>query len=243
VSGLEERIEVLRNSRRLDGVFLEHYFRYRFAAGLVRSRTVLDCACGTGYGSFILAQKAKRVVGVDIDGEATAIARREWSKPNIEYRLADFHDLDGRLESFDVAVSFETIEHVAEPEYFLDKLGACLTGTGSLIVSTPNRLEYRKGLPPNPCHIREFTADEFRDMLNARFRSVQLFGQLRIREDDGSIAAGPALRWRRRSAEILSQSSLGYAVYRARMRRRFEIVPFSSRKRYCYFVAVCRGNR
>ena len=45
----------------------EHLHRYAIAARLAEDRDVLDIASGEGYGSFLLAQSARSVVGVDID--------------------------------------------------------------------------------------------------------------------------------------------------------------------------------
>ena len=44
----------------------EHINRYRFATALVGNQRVLDIACGSGYGSFILSEKASSVIGIDI---------------------------------------------------------------------------------------------------------------------------------------------------------------------------------
>ena len=44
----------------------EHLHRYAVAVGLVSGRSVLDIACGEGYGSWLLSDAAKTVVGVDL---------------------------------------------------------------------------------------------------------------------------------------------------------------------------------
>ena len=46
-------------------VIRQHIARYEFASELVVGKTVLDVACGSGYGSVMLGEKgAKRVLGV-----------------------------------------------------------------------------------------------------------------------------------------------------------------------------------
>ena len=51
-------------------VQLEHLHRYAFAKSLVHNKTVLDIACGEGYGSALLSETAKYVTGVDIESRA-----------------------------------------------------------------------------------------------------------------------------------------------------------------------------
>lgn len=43
----------------MNGMLLEHIARYYFATPYVRGR-VLDIACGTGYGSHLVAKERKR---------------------------------------------------------------------------------------------------------------------------------------------------------------------------------------
>ena len=55
-------------------IWYEHWHRYAAVAPLARGKRVLDAACGEGYGSFLLAQPAQRVIGVDVAPEAIAHA-------------------------------------------------------------------------------------------------------------------------------------------------------------------------
>ena len=45
----------------------EHVLRYEFAARFAHGAKVLDLACGSGYGSRLLAATAASVTGVDVD--------------------------------------------------------------------------------------------------------------------------------------------------------------------------------
>ena len=48
-------------------VLYEHLHRYFFAADLAEGKRVLDLGCGEGYGSAILAERAKDVLGIELD--------------------------------------------------------------------------------------------------------------------------------------------------------------------------------
>src|SRR5438132_386474 len=111
----------------------EHLARYWWAASLVSGRRVLDAGCGTAYGSEILARAgASEVVGVDADPAAVKEARASTTGVTLE--VGDARDLPHPDRSFDVAVCFEVIEHVDDPETILDELRRVLGGDGLLVV-------------------------------------------------------------------------------------------------------------
>src|SRR5437867_12885684 len=63
----------------------EHLERYRFASQFVNDRTVVDCACGDGTGTRLLAQaRAKRVHPFDASPEALAMARKTLPRTHAE---------------------------------------------------------------------------------------------------------------------------------------------------------------
>jgi SAM-dependent methyltransferase len=151
-------------------VHAEHLARYRFAAQLARSLRVLDVACGEGYGAQILAAGgASAVVGADVDERAVAHARSRY--PEAEFVTADVAKLPFEDGSFDLVVSFETIEHVQRPEEALAELRRVLAPDGLLVISTPNKHQY---LVENEFHEREFTHEEFVALLGGLFPSVEL---------------------------------------------------------------------
>jgi 2-polyprenyl-3-methyl-5-hydroxy-6-metoxy-1,4-benzoquinol methylase len=153
-------------------VHAEHLARYRLAAQLAPGRRVLDVACGEGYGAALLAAAgASSVVGVDLD-EATVEHAR--ARHGIEARVGDVRSLPFEDGAFDLVVSFETIEHVEEPERALDELARVVAADGLVVVSTPNASQY---LVENEFHVREFGHAEFVALLEGRFPAVRLLFQ------------------------------------------------------------------
>lgn len=156
----------------------EHVSRYAFAGALAAGRDVLDAGCGSGYGSDLLAGRgARSVLGVDVSAEAVGYARATYRRPNLSYGVMSVTELALPDRSRDLVVSFEVIEHLHEQERLVDEAARVLRDDGLFVVSTPNRLVYRKGLAPNPYHARELSAGEFRDLLGRRFPQVRLFSQ------------------------------------------------------------------
>ena len=157
----------------------EHWHRYAFARALARGKRVLDAACGEGYGSAQLAQVATNVIGVDIDEETIAHARSRYCvAANLRYLQADVTALDALPDrSFDLIVSYETLEHVHAQERLLDGFARLLAEGGVLLVSTPDKLHYNAGAEPNPFHVRELYREEFETLLAERFPVRRLYAQ------------------------------------------------------------------
>lgn len=88
----------------------KHVQRYLLAAEHING-SVLDIACGCGYGSSILSDKAVSVLGVDYSKEAIDYAKSNYSKPNISFMVGDL----SKLGDFDSIVSLETLEHIQIP--------------------------------------------------------------------------------------------------------------------------------
>lgn len=160
---------------------MEHYQRYLSVAKLVKGKVVLDAASGEGYGSHILAQSAKKVIGLDIDEGAINRSKEKYKKQsNLSYVQGSIAELPIEDHSLDVVVSFETIEHVPEElqQMYLKEIKRTLRPEGFLIMSTPNKEIYSDKYDyHNEFHIKEFYKQEFLDFLQQEFKNVKLYNQ------------------------------------------------------------------
>ena len=177
----EERFEGANviDAGKLSPYWGEHTARYAFALQYIEDKSVLDIACGTGYGLGFLKEKAKLVTGVDVSIEAASEARNECGE-NASVLLGDGLNLPFADESFDVVTSFETLEHLHGRGEFLAELKRVLRRKGFLILSTPNA-NYTKpvnGKPSNPFHIFEYQPEELRSELENYFAVQKFFGQM-----------------------------------------------------------------
>jgi SAM-dependent methyltransferase len=160
-------------------IWLEHWHRYHFAAKLARDRRVLDVASGEGYGSALLAATAADVVGVDSAHEAIDHSRAAYGHlGNLQFVRGDCTSLPFADGSFDLVVSFETIEHIAGQREFLDEVRRVLAADGMLLLSSPNKAEYtdRRGYA-NPFHVAELYRDELVRLLDPVFSHTLWYGQ------------------------------------------------------------------
>lgn len=156
-------------------IYNEHLIRYQIAGEFAREKTVLDIACGTGYGAKILAQRgAEKVFALDIDKEAIQKANENFGEKNIEYIVGDCLDTHFADKKFDLVVSFETIEHLKNQEKFLDELKRILKEDGIVILSTPNKKVFKER---NPYHTREFEKQDFEDILKKYFKHCYIAEQ------------------------------------------------------------------
>ncbi len=157
---------------------LEHFHRYLFALRFAEGRDLIDVASGEGYGSALLAQVAKTVIGVDLDPVAVANANRRYASQMLIFRVGDATQLPCDSNSSDLVVSFETIEHLEDHEAFLSEVKRVLQDGGLLIVSTPDKPQYDATLAePNPFHRKELNRAEFESLLRKYFQNVRLFEQ------------------------------------------------------------------
>lgn len=163
-------------------LFHAHLSRYWWARARSKDAAVLDCACGKGYGTYLLASAARSAMGVDLNPDSVAAAADTFRRPNLEYRALDALRARDLGRRFDVITAFEIIEHIeeAQTDRFLSGLGACLLPGGRLLVSTPNHtVVQRSGSMIPDYHINNFTPHRLRRTLRRHFDQVTLLGQFR----------------------------------------------------------------
>ena len=151
-------------------IWYEHWHRYCAVLPLAHGLRVLDAACGEGYGSALLAQRAAHVVGVDLGAEAIAHAQARYRAPNLAYLHASVTALPLADAAVDLIVSFETIEHLAAQREMLAEFRRVLTPSGILVISSPNRPVYNEAATvANEFHVRELDRAELKALLDLHF--------------------------------------------------------------------------
>jgi len=139
-----ERVDILYRGKidfdTLDMFQKSHYKRYEYAVEIINENdTCGDFACGTGYGSVMLSEKARKVTGADINaGVIKAIQKRYRSNKKVQFINADLLSISFNSE-FDYIISFETIEHFTEENIsrLLPAFSRALKPGGKIILSTP----------------------------------------------------------------------------------------------------------
>lgn len=131
-----ERV-VIGDMKKYISTLQEHMARYNFVLKVALNKKVLDAACGTGYGTKLLSEAASQIIGVDVDDETIKYAKKLY--PEIDFRVCDLNKTipKGR---FDLCISFETIEHLDNPEDFVRRISKnCSEFVFSIPLNNPSR--------------------------------------------------------------------------------------------------------
>lgn len=239
--------------------YVVHVARYLFAQPHVEGRLTLDIACGTGYGLPILQERARRVIGVELDPRAAQEAKRNINGSPAAVIMADGCRLPFADQTFDVITSFETIEHLEERRQFVAELRRVLKAEGVCIVSTPNANHTKpvNGKPRHPYHVHEYTPEELQAELSDYFGEVQMLGQaLDARfiippfwDEQEELAKNPRMRkhillWRAlnkvplKSRDLVSRAVWGHPLIPAETDYQFSQASVETAP---VLVAICRG--
>lgn len=152
-------------------IFLKQKAAYRIACGYAKGTTALDIGCGSGYGAALLSLWADAVVGVDENEQVLDYCNDRYGKVrNLKFQ----NDTTG---AFGLVTCFQVLEHVPEPERFVESL--YLRARGTLIITTPNagRRWLRPGQKPwNDEHVKEYREDDLRALLDDVCEHVEIAG-------------------------------------------------------------------
>lgn len=164
--------------------FRRHLVVYEWIARRVPGASVVDMACGEGYGANVLAEVAREVVGVDANPEAHEHARLRYERANLRYER-DLIETYRPPELVEAVVFLQTIEHLQNPAGALAHFRSLLAPGGEVYVSTPNVLTLApRGAErsDNPWHVHEYRAQEFEGLCREVFADVQMYGLYHARK-------------------------------------------------------------
>ncbi len=98
---------------------------------------VLECACGTGLLSTVIAEKCKQLTATDFAPKMLKRAEKNCGNyQNVQFRQADILSLDFPDGSFDKVVAGNVIHLLDEPMKALNELDRVCKSGGMLIIPT-----------------------------------------------------------------------------------------------------------
>ena len=144
--------------------------RYLYSIKYIRDKTVLDCGCGLGWGSFLISDYAQELVSIDLDRESLGFAKSTWKSDNLNFVEHSTLDLEGLNRKFGVILGFELIEHLefSDGAKLLEQANRVLTENGLIILSSGfprNPQTARMQEATNRFHLHIYTKAEMRDLL------------------------------------------------------------------------------
>jgi SAM-dependent methyltransferase len=156
---------------------------YAFARRLMESRglrSVLDIGCGNGY-KLVTYLGEFDTVGVEVEPSLSFLRRtypnRLWLESG---EASESFVLRSQEDGFDLVLCADVIEHIKEPDAFMDAIRALQSRF--VLFSTPDREILAAnppwdtpmlGPPDNPTHVREWTFAEFRLYLSRYFSVIE----------------------------------------------------------------------
>ena len=158
--------------------------RYVEAARLAECLRVLEVACGPGRGLGLIARRARMAVGADLTHRLVHQAKDHY-RDRLPVLQCDAQALPFNDASFDVAVMFEAIYYLADPEKFIDECRRVLAPGGTILLSTANR-EWT-GFTTSALATSYLSASELRAMLARHGFSPTVLGAFPASETDASV--------------------------------------------------------
>jgi 2-polyprenyl-3-methyl-5-hydroxy-6-metoxy-1,4-benzoquinol methylase len=134
--------------------------------------SVLDVGCGNGAVAFDVAEKVKKVVGIDIERKNIESAQKNYKKENLKFIIGDATKYDFN-DKFNVIILSNVLEHIENRVEFLQKLK---NAAPRFLIRVPlidrswlpvylkeNGLEYRL----DQTHFIEYTEEDFKKEMEA----------------------------------------------------------------------------
>jgi len=153
--------------------YLADFINKNKAAGAVPPK-ILDCGCGTGFGTKILAEKTNSPsIGLDYSQEAIDYAKQNQQTSLTEFVQGDATKLPFTSGEFNYVVSIGVLQQLSleQADKAIDEMMRVLAPGGHLIIQLPNK----SVLAPifdkygnNPYHKHEYTPDELSGILEKK---------------------------------------------------------------------------
>lgn len=167
---------MIKNGRQvatsIDGIREDHRARYQYAIDLALQfgcKTAVDFGCGTGYGSWMMAQAGLVVDAFEIDPEAIEYGNEHYSHPNLTRHHGDIATLVPPVA--DLITGFEIVEHAIHSHAFLSRCQGKF-----MVLSVPNENVIPFSQTKHWQHVRHYTPEEFGQAIESAGWAVDRIG-------------------------------------------------------------------
>ena len=129
------RLQIIRDE------LIAHFARDSRSLTPFQGLDLVDIGCGGGLIAEPMARLGFQVTAIDADADAIAIGKAHSDAGGlaIDYQVAAVELLARGRRRFDVVLALEIVEHVSDPQAFLEACGMLLKPGGAFIGATINR--------------------------------------------------------------------------------------------------------
>jgi len=157
---------------------VEQLHRYAIVSELARGKLVLEIGLGEGYGSSLIVQAAKQVVGMDVTPGLVKYARAEHGNGKLFIVSGRYTEIPLATGRVDLVMSFGIVEYCNQGESMMAEIARVLRPGGIVIISSPysnqspERPTQQNSAPLNPDFVSACES-----LLRSKFRNVTVFAQ------------------------------------------------------------------
>ena len=150
---------------------------------ITKEDDVLECACGTGMLTKVVAPKSKSIIATDFSSKMLKRAKKKCKKfNNVEFMNANIMKLDFDDNSFDIVIAANVIHLLDDPIKAINELDRVCKGNGKIIIPTymnkddkGNTSGFAKRVGKAGADFkRQFTYDSYKEFFNELgYRNVE----------------------------------------------------------------------
>ena len=142
---------------------------------ITKDDDVLECACGTGMLTKIVAPRSKSIIATDFSSKMLKRAKKKCKKfNNVEFTNANIMKLDFDDNSFDIVIAANVIHLLDDPIKAINELDRVCKENGKIIIPTymnkddnGNTSGFAKKIGKAGANFkRQFTYDSYKDFFN-----------------------------------------------------------------------------
>ena len=150
---------------------------------ITKDDDVLECACGTGMLTKVVAPKSKSIIATDFSSKMLKRAKKKCKKyNNVEFMNANIMKLDFDDNSFDIVIAANVIHLLDDPIKAINELDRVCKENGKIIIPTymnkddnGNTSGFAKRVGKAGADFkRQFTYDSYKEFFNELgYRNVE----------------------------------------------------------------------
>ena len=150
---------------------------------ITKEDDVLECACGTGMLTKVVAPKSKSIIATDFSSKMLKRAKKKCKKfNNVEFMNSNIMKLDFDDNSFDIVIAANVIHLLDDPINAINELDRVCKGNGKIIIPTymnkddkGNTSGFAKRVGKAGADFkRQFTYDSYKEFFNELgYRNVE----------------------------------------------------------------------